>query len=162
VPVSRGGPAISDVPKRWGDLLLLGTDAAIYVQDADATGTLTESVVPGHSYLLTVMDPDRNVNIKTKDTIIVSAEVIGESDDIEVFVLQETQDNSGVFRGYVDTQPGVGREVQGVLEVAPRDVLRLGYVDFADAKGRRNVVVAVKMPVASPLHRVANARGIGR
>jgi len=157
-----GGPGAGDKPNRWGDLLLLGTDPAVFAQDADAAGSLTRSVIPGHSYLLTVVDPDRNVNVKTKDAVIVSAEVMGESNDVEVFVLEETAENSGVFRGYIDTQPGVGREVQGVLEVAPRDVIRFGYVDFADAQGRRNVVVTVKMPVGSPLYRVTGARMAGR
>jgi hypothetical protein len=146
-----------DEPIRWGDLMLLGTDARVLVQNADKEGTLAYGVIPGHSYLLTVLDPDRNVNIATKDTILVSAEVAlkgGEgARDVEVFILNETKANSGIFRGYVDTQPGEGGKVLGVLETMTGEQIHFGYVDFANAKGIRKVVNKVKLPVVAPLMR---------
>lgn len=145
-------------PAQWGDLLLLGTDPRVVVQDADERGTVTEGVLPGHSYLLSVIDPDRNVSAGAEDTILVSAEVKGGKGDVEVFVLKETGKNTGIFRGYVNTQPGAGREVQGVLELRAGDVVRFGYVDFANAKGERNVVSELVLPVVSSLMSV-RARG---
>ena len=135
-----------DTPSRWGDLLLLGTDAHMVVQDADKAGALTQGVMPGRSYLLTVVDPDRNVNPTTEDTVLVSAEVQGGKNDVEVYILKETAKNSGRFRGYINTQPGMGREVQSVLELMPGDEIRFGYVDFANSKGQRNVIKELRLP----------------
>ncbi len=138
-------------PNLWGDLLLLGTDPRVVVQDADEQGTVTEGIVPGRSYLLSVIDPDRNVSAGAEDTVLVSAEIQGGRSDVEVFVLKETGKNTGIFRGYINTQPGAGREVQGVLEVMPGHEARFGYVDFANAKGERNVISELKLPVVSSL-----------
>ena len=77
------------------------------------------------------------------------AEVKGGLNDVEVFILKETEKNSGVFRGYINTQPGQGREVQGVVEAMPGNEIRFGYVDFANAKGERNSIAEVKLPVIS-------------
>ena len=140
---------------------MLGTDATVVIQDADEKGSLTQAIYPGHSYLLTVIDPDRNVNLAAEDTVLVSAEVApppaavgslrtpGAHGDVEVFILKETGKNTGIFRGFINTQPGFGREVQGSLEVMPGQQVRFGYMDFGDSKGRRNVVYEMKLPVVS-------------
>lgn len=150
-------------PNRWGDLLMLGTDALVVVQNTDANGTAASGIIPGHSYLLTVIDPDRNVSSATVDTVLVSAEATtggksAKAQDVEVFILKESGKNTGVFRGYINTQPGLGRQVQSVLEIGPGQDLRFGYVDFANAKGKRNVVMELKLPVVGAvLRRVAMA-----
>ena len=143
-------------PDQWGDLLLLGTDPRLAVQAAGSKGSLATGIVPGGSYLLTVVDPDRNIRPNTIDTVLVSAEVDGGDNDVEVFLLNETKENSGVFRGYINTQPGRGRQVQGVLEVMPLQQVRLGYVDFANARGQRNVITEMKLPVVAPLSAAGN------
>jgi hypothetical protein len=129
------------------------------LQEADAEGTLAQAIIPGYSYLLTVIDPDRNVNPSAQDTVLVSCEVGGGNHDVEVFVLKETDKNTGVFRGYVNTQPGTGRQVQGVVEVMPLEEVALGYVDFANAKGQRNVITEMRLPVIAPVAKVALANG---
>ncbi len=138
---------------RWGDLLLLGTDPHLAVQDADASAALARGLIPGHSCLLTVIDPDRNVHLTARDTVVVSAEAVGaaRTGDVEVFVLKETGKNTSVFRGYVNTQPGAGRRVQGVLEVMPAQEVRFGYVDLANADGTRDVVYQLTLPVLAPI-----------
>jgi hypothetical protein len=146
-------------PDQWGDLLLLGTDARFHVQDADPSYPVSQAIVPGHSYLLTVQDPDRNVKLTEEDTVLVSAESAG--GDGEVFVLRETDKNTGIFRGYIDTQPGVGRQVQGVLECVPGQEVRFAYVDVANARGERNVVTELKLPVVAPIVNVANHKQTG-
>jgi hypothetical protein len=140
-------------PDLWGDLLLLGTDPKIIVYEGSTRYPIAQHMTPGYSYLVHVEDPDRNVYLAAEDTIIVSAEVRGGNNDVEVFTLRETGKNTGVFRGYVNTQPGRGREVQGVLEIMPGDKVRLGYVDFANANGKRNVIYEVNLPVAAPVTR---------
>ena len=45
-------------PATWGDLLLLGTDAEVRIQDAAPDWPATNAVVPGHSHLVTIIDPD--------------------------------------------------------------------------------------------------------
>jgi hypothetical protein len=147
----RGG----NNPAGWGDLLMLGTDPRILIQRAEPGYAVARSITPGHSYLLTVIDPDRNVYLTAVDTVLVSAEVRGGDDDVEVFVLKESGENTGVFRGFINTQPGAGRRVQGVLEVMPGSSVRLGYVDTANARGRRNVIYEAVLPVAAPVARVA-------
>jgi len=153
---NRGG----NHPNRWGDLLLLGTDPRFLVQDADASGTypLARFVIPGHSYLLTVVDPDRNISLSRKDSVLVSAEVNGGARDVEVFILKETKANSGIFRGYVNTQPGAGRQVQGSLEVEPGHEVVFGYVDLANGKGERNPITYIRLPVGAPLANVVTAK----
>ena len=159
-----GPRARYDRPNSWGDLLMLGTDPQLAVQEADEAGTLADAIVPGRSYLVTVVDPDRNVNLAAEDTVLVSAEVgdpnrdesrlgypAGGQNDVEVFILKETGKNSSVFRGYVNTQPGIGRQVQGALECLPGQQVAFGYVDFANAKGDRNPIYHLKLPVIAPL-----------
>ncbi len=150
----RNGSGGANSPNRWGDLLLLGTDPRLLIQEANVTGHLVYQLFPGRSYLLTVVDPDRNVSLARKDTVLVSAEVTGSGDDVEVFILEETEKNSGVFRGFINTQPGVGRQVQAVLEIMPAQQVRFGYVDFANAKGKRNVITTMTLPVVAPVTRV--------
>ncbi len=151
------GPERSGLnPSQWGDLMLLGTDPRMICQAADEHGSVAQGVVPGHSYLVTVIDPDRNVYPTAEDTVLVSAEVTGGNNDVEVYIFKETDKNSGIFRGYINTQPGAGREVQGVLEVAPGQQVRFGYVDFANARGDRNVITELKLPVVSSVMTVAN------
>jgi len=147
----RGG----NDPSAWGDLLLLGTDPRMMVQKSEPGYALADSIVSGQSYLLTIVDPDRNVYLSAVDTVLVSAEVRGGDRDVEVFVLKESGENTGVFRGFIDTQPGRGRTVQGVLEVMPGNSVRLGYVDTANARGRRNVIYETVLSVAAPVARVA-------
>ncbi|KKL77357.1 hypothetical protein LCGC14_2035710, partial [marine sediment metagenome] len=148
-------------PKAWGDLLMLGTDPYIVVQNADESYQRSDAIVQGHSYLFTVVDPDRNTSLTNRDTVLVTAEVARADGlgDVEVFILRETEANSGIFRGFIDTQPGAGRQVQGALEFEPGDEVRFGYVDMANAKGQRNVIYEVKLPVAAPLCRIARPRG---
>jgi hypothetical protein len=154
-PGNRGG----NRPDTWGDLLLLGTDARFTVQDADAkgVGSLSQSVIPGHSYLLTVFDPDRNLSLSTVDEVLVSAEVADAAGstsgktDVEVFVLKEDGENTNQFRGYVNTQPGLGRQVAGVLEVQSGQQVVFGYVDLGDAKGNRNPKRYIRLPVVAPV-----------
>jgi len=141
----------ADSPDQWGDLLLLGTDPQIVVQEANSAGRLANSLLPGHSYLVTVVDPDRNVNPAEEDTVLLSAEVHSGAGDVEVFVLKESDKNSGVFRGFINTQPGLGRQVQGVLEIMPMQEVVLRYVDWANAKGQRNVVYELRLPVVAPV-----------
>ena len=145
-----------------GDLMLLGTDPHIVVQNVDESWSLTEGVVAGLSYLLTVLDPDRNIHITQKDTLLVSAEATAAGTgtarrlrEAEVLILEETKPNSGVFRGFIDTQPGLGRQVQGTLEMMPTQTVRFGYVDFANAKGQRNVITEMKLPVIAPAAQLA-------
>jgi phage FluMu protein Com len=153
-------PARSNKPHVWGDVLLLGTDARVTIQDAAHNWPLSTAVIPGHSYLITVVDPDRNVNLAGIDTVLVSAEVAPvskdpkvkpDATDMELFILKETGKNTSIFRGYINTQPGIGSKVQGYLEVFPSQEIRFAYVDFADSKGRRNVVYEQKLPVVSPV-----------
>jgi len=161
-----GGIERNDYPGLWGDLLLLGTDPRLAVQAADGRGALARAIVPGRSYLLTVIDPDRNIHLTAADHVVVSAEAVGApgaapapGGDAEVFILKETGRNTSVFRGYVDTQPGTGRRVQGVLELMPAQEVRLGYVDLANAAGARNVIYHLRLPVLAALGRpIARAR----
>jgi len=156
---------IGNSPSRWGDLLLLGTDARVSVQDAAPESPGSTVVVPGHSYLVTVKDPDRNVHLTAVDTVLISAEVIPSGDgkarlpasDVELYVLKETGKNSSIFRGYINTQPGAGSDVRGVLEVFPGNEVRFGYVDFADSKGRRNVIYEQRLPVIAPMLNISQA-----
>jgi hypothetical protein len=148
---SRDAESFALNPGQWGDLLLLGTDPRVVAQEADERGTIAGGVVPGHSYLLSVIDPDRNVSPSAEDTVLVSAEARGGGNDVEVFVLKETGKNTGVFRGYINTQPGAGREVQGVLELMPGAEVGFAYVDFANAKGERGIITELKLPAVSGL-----------
>jgi len=135
------------------------------VQDAAGRAPLSTGVVPGHSYLVTVIDPDRNVHLTAEDSVVVSAEALGgtglepvPANDVEVYILKETGRNTSVFRGYVNTQPGSGRKVQGVLELMPGQQVQFGYVDLANAEGRRSVVYQLRLPVLAGLSRPLLAR----
>jgi hypothetical protein len=152
----------SMVPSRWGDLLLLGTDAEVRIQDAAPGWPASSAVVPGHSYLVTIIDPDHNVNPAAEDVVLLSAEVLGEQgrvDDVGVFVLKEEGKNTGVFRGFINTQFGPGRRAHGILEVQPGREVRFAYEDFGDSKGRRNLVHEIELPVVAA---VVQMNGAGK
>jgi hypothetical protein len=147
-----------DSPASWGDLLMLGTDPDVRIQNVDSEWARSQAVIPGHSYLVTIIDPDRNINLASQDTVLLSVEVVPPEGkkgippgDTEVYILKETKKNSSTFRGFINTQPGFGGLVHGILEVQPGMQVRFAYVDFADAKGRRNVVYEQKLPVVSPI-----------
>ncbi|PCJ57758.1 MAG: hypothetical protein COA79_14830 [Planctomycetota bacterium] len=143
--------SVADHPDAWGDLVLLGTDPRIIVQLVDKNWTVAKHILPGHSILMTVIDPDRNVYSTVADQIVVSAEVKGGNNDAEVFILQETGTNTGVFRGIINTQPGFGKEVQGVMEVMAGNKLILKYVDFGNSKGQKNKITKIILPVVGGL-----------
>ncbi|NQZ71366.1 MAG: hypothetical protein HRT89_25245 [Lentisphaeria bacterium] len=143
--------AAADHPDSWGDLVMLGTDPKFLVNIVDEKWTQAKHVLPGHSLLLTVVDPDRNVYSHIEDQIIVSAEVNGGKNDVEILVLKETGKNTGVFRGIVNTQPGPGREVQGVLELMTGFEIIFGYVDFGNAKGEKGKITRTVIPVVGGL-----------
>jgi len=109
-----------------------------------------------------VVDPDRNVNLAAEDTVLLSVEVSGgpepSRNDVEMFLLKETGKNTSVFRGYVDTQPGRGREVRGVVEVTPGQQAIIGYMDLADAQGTRNPVYRLRLPVVAGVVNLASAK----
>ena len=143
-------------------MLLLGTDSRFYIQDAAEGYPQSRYVVPGRSYLVTVVDPDRNVYPSARDTVLVSAEVSGGGgEDVEVYVISETEENSGVFRGFVNSSPGFGREVQGLLECMPLQEIRFAYVDVADARGRRNPVSQIRLPVIAAVM-TGGKKGLGQ
>ncbi len=160
-----GGPA--NKPDTWGDLLLLGTDAEVRIQDAEPKWSRSRAVVPGRSYLVTVIDPDRNVHVTDEDTVLISVEVLDPSarsggperaSDIEVLILKETGPNTSTYRGCINTQPGRGGEVLGTVEAMPGQEVRFGYADFADSQGRRNVIREHRLPVVSLVATVAGSR----
>ncbi len=143
----------ADHPDSWGDLVMLGTDPKLMANIVDDKWTQAKHILAGHSLLLTVVDPDRNVYAHLEDQIIVSAEVNGGHNDVEILVLKETGPNTGIFRGIVNTQPGLGREVQGVLELMAGFEVIFGYVDFGNARGEIGNVSRMVLPVVGGLLR---------
>jgi len=154
-------------PRQWGDLLLLGTDPRITVRNSTPKGGPARCVAVGHSYLLTVADPDRNLRADRADRVLVGATAVTPRPDgvrritdVEALVLVETGKDTGVFRGYVNTRAAAGEGRPGVLDVAPGQQAAFGYVDLADSAGRRDRISTCILPVVpAPAEKGRSVRG---
>jgi len=123
----------SQAPDTWGDLLLLGTDATIELDD---------SLVPGQP--LRVRLHDRDVNRDMTRAERVSVVIRTASGERETLLLEETGIDTGVYAGLLPTRLNTGEPKRGVLSLDEGEAVTIEYVDAIRAFGERDTRVRLK------------------
>ncbi len=140
-----------DRPVTWGDVLLLGSDATVKALNADDSACT--QVVPGQILQVEVTDKDMNMDPLAEERVLAS--VSGPDGDPVLMVLKETGQNTGVFRGSLNTSFYLDQVAPDTLRVRPGDVIEVGYDDPRAAYGEQHRHCGVKLPVAHPVMRLA-------
>lgn len=144
-------------PDKWGDVLLLGSDAVIsFKKDMQGSEAL-ELFVPGEPVCVQVEDPDMNIDPAFKDQVTVQA--FGANGDRQLLVLGETDKDSGVFIGGLNTHSiytGM-RDHDESLAVEPGTALRLQYLDQRRGYGESNEQLEQQLPASWPVLKLGSA-----
>ena len=83
--------------------------------------------------IIRLSDLDRNTRADRADTIELNVSN-PRTGEIETLILQETGDNSGVFVGYLQVDPGASRSPDGRMEVTAQDTIMALYLDNGEVK----------------------------
>lgn len=143
-------------PDTWGDLLLLGSDAEVgFYEDQDATKEIT-LISPGEPVWIKVHDPDMNLDARYKDQVVANA--IGSGGVEQLVVLGETEPNSGVFVGGVNTNSAYAGLIEESLPVEPGKKLKVIYIDQRRDYGEANKKLENSLPVAWPTLKFGQAK----
>ncbi len=159
----------SSQPSSWGNLQLLGTDAALNTLTAEGTAAEYPTVEVSKSLGLMVNDPDSNTDIGAINAVTVrvrnrygfdgneknaEGELLGDWEDVR---LQETGKNTGVFKGWVRTTLLPSTTGDEKLGVQPGDILDVDYNDYVRMAGEYDQKMHVEVQVVSPVYNVEGA-----
>lgn len=140
-------------PDTWGDVLLLGSDADITCVKDDAGEKPLDIIVPGESLRVKIHDPDMNIDPRFKDQIVCQA--IGSGGVASMLVLGETEADSGIFIGGVDTNSAYIGFQDGKLPIEPGQSVRVLYLDQRRDYGEARKKVEHSIPVSWPTLRLS-------
>jgi hypothetical protein len=153
------GKEESMTPSIWGDLVLLGSDATIAAIKPRTAQPLA-AIIPGEPLGVRLTDPDMNTDPRSRNQIKVRFET--EHGQSLAGWLQETDVNTGVFEGSVDTIETVPDEIAGIasnaLPVVSGEYVEICYYDQARRYGERNYEARQRVPVGVPVMRMAGRR----
>ncbi len=143
-----------DRPDTWGDVQLLGADAAIRVLSRPVTGepAVIDHLVAGQSFTIEVTDADLNIDARHEDRVAVTVEVPERGEPV-LAVLKETGPDTGLFRCSLATRSTEDEPAANVVRVRPGDIIRASYQDVRAACGETDRVVTADLPVAIPVMR---------
>ena len=153
----------SVIPKSWGNLHLLGTDAKLQTLDANNKPMEHPLVETSQPLGIMVTDPDSNTDIYAVNFVTVRArnrfgfngetknsasEEFGDWEDIRLI---ETGKNTGIFQGKIATTllPSITSDEK--LGVQPGDIIDLYYNDHVKTAGEYDKKLHVKVSVISPI-----------
>jgi len=140
-------------PDTWGDILLLGSDATVRALNSD--NTVATQLVPGQVLQVEVTDHDMNMDPNQEDRVM--ATVTAEGRDPVLMILKETGNDTGVFKGSINTASYLEEPSRNTLPVRPGDTVSVEYDDPRGAYGEQNRKVEVKIPVAYPVIRLSSS-----
>lgn len=123
------------------------TGAVKFVADLAGSGDITQ-ITAGDTIFIRVVDSDLNYDNATQQTTTVTLRAA--SGDTIVVILTETLINSGIFTGYIASQPGVPIPGDGLLQVTPGTTVTVEYVDAIDAFLNLNHMVTDSLLVFYP------------
>ncbi len=154
------GKQASMTPSVWGDLVLLGSDAAITAVKPGKTAESLAAIIPGEPLGVRIADADMNTDPHVRNQIKVKfASSAGQA---LVGYLRETEVSSGVFEGSVDTVevlPDEERDAtNNALPVVAGGYVEVSYYDQARRYGERNYTAERRVPVGVPVMRMSAAR----
>ena len=143
-----------DKPDTWGDLLLLGSDAKARFVSYDDPTKPAQPLVPGQPIAFEIQDKDMDLNPHQKDRVPAILRLQGAEDGLFV-VLEETTENSGIFRGSVNTQAYGATPKPDTLNIRGGESVELVYNDLRTEYGESNRIVTATLPVGTPVLRLA-------
>jgi uncharacterized repeat protein (TIGR01451 family) len=118
------------------------SSAYVYIR-ANATGRLvgSETILPGQTFFLTLIDGDLNTNTGSVQTFNDSVFVV-RTGEWEPIAFVETGNNTGVFAGSRATTYGAvsNGNNNGTLAIRPGDTLLVTYRDAIDSSGATNQI----------------------
>jgi len=131
--VTNMGANISLHPNLWGDLLLLGSDAAMYASP-------DTFMLAGQNLKVTVVDHDMNLVPNAPDNVWVKVHSLSTKDKLPLN-LRETGDDTGVFTGTIGTVFALKPKLQGRISTRPGDRIEIYYLDQHCSNGEKNLPV---------------------
>ena len=85
----------------------------------------------GEPVFIWLQDLDQNLDALTQETIVVT--VVSSTGDQEALILTETDINTGIFMGYVQSSSNPVTQYDGVITLGPDSSVTVNYVDQFDA-----------------------------
>ena len=153
------GKMASMTPSLWGDLTLLGSDAVIAAVKPGKTAEPLGAIIPGEPLGVRIADADMNTDPRVRNQIKVKFE--SSTGQALIGYLQETELNSSLFEGSVDTVeilPDEERDVtNNALPVVAGGYVEVSYYDQARRYGERNYTAQQRIPVGVPVMRMSAA-----
>ena len=137
-------------PETWGDVLLLGSDGELSCTSLGGDNEPLTGILPGEPLRVEVKDADMNVYPSKRDRVSVSCQVKGTQQPL-LMILKETESNSGVFEGSVNTQAHYKEIVENTLNVRGGDHIEVLYSDARAAFGEKNREVKTECVVGWPV-----------
>lgn len=158
------GKQASMTPSTWGDLILLGSDAEIAAVKPGKTAELLAAIMPGEPLGVRVADVDMNIDPRVRNQVKVKFESsVGQA---LIGYLEETEINSGLFEGSVDTVEILPDEehdaLKNALPVVAGGSVEVSYYDQARRYGERNYTVKQRIPIGVPVMRMSATGRAGR
>jgi hypothetical protein len=151
------GKQESMTPSVWGDLVLLGSDARIEIVKPHKPAEQLAAIIPGEPLAVRLTDPDMNTDPHVRNQVKVKFES-GEGHALTGY-LQETDVNTGIFEGSIDTVEvlaGEEREVtNNALPVVSGGYVEVSYYDQARRYGEHNYTATKRVPVGVLVMRMA-------
>ena len=143
-----------DRPDTWGDVQLLGADAAIRILSRikESEPAPLAHLVVGQSFTVEVTDADLNIDAKHEDRVAITVEVPKRNEPV-LAVLKETGPDTGIFRCSLATRSTEDDPDSNVVRVRPGDIINASYQDVRAACGETDRVVIAQLPVAIPVMR---------
>ncbi|MGB9595102.1 MAG: sugar-binding protein [Candidatus Poribacteria bacterium] len=98
-------------------------------------------------FIVEIRDKDINVNVDEIDWTSVSVKGNLIKDELQV-VLQETDKNSGIFRGIVKTAYSKEADIDDdTLQVIEREIITITYIDEVDSVGKCDIPIMTELTV---------------
>jgi hypothetical protein len=118
-------------------------------RESDKSLELITSFNAGESFIVEVRDADVNVNPDAIDYTNVSAKGNLLRDELQL-VLQETDKNSKIFRGTIQTALTTESDLSDdVLQVTEREIVKITYIDEVDTFGKNDIQISSELTVRS-------------
>ncbi len=140
---ARKGQTGSIEVKRLKDL----TQDIKTINIANANFEVINSINIDDQFIVEVKDKDININVDEIDytNVFVKGNLI--KDELQV-VLQETNKNSGIFRGIVKTAYSKESDIgDDILQVVEREIVTITYIDEVDSIGKCDTPITTELTV---------------
>ncbi|MCK5644112.1 MAG: DUF11 domain-containing protein, partial [Gammaproteobacteria bacterium] len=127
---SSGPPASGFVPSPDPTTPVAGTSVTVIDPNAPVSMKPVTVYHTGEPVFVELEDLDQNLDPTAQETIFVT--VISSTGDEEVLILTETDINTGIYIGYVQSTSNPANNYDGALTLEPDSTVTVNYVDQYD------------------------------